>query len=124
MESGESGGETPEIKEVATPAGLTATKDGCDGSILVTWDYNGDVEPTKFILKANGNTIAEPNGDVREYLHQNVGNYQTVEYQITAEGSYNGVNSSRTSSKAEGKTTGAPSQPSSFNASPRVIMCF
>lgn len=103
---------TPEPPKVSRPAGLKATTDRCDGKVLVSWDYNGDVEPTKFILNAGGTDI-QLAGDIREYL-SSIGDHSSKVYKIKAKGP---INESEWTSMVTGSTEGFPSKPTSFSAS-------
>ena len=102
----------PAPPKVSKPAGLTATTDRCDGKILVSWDYTGDVEPTNFVLNDGASDINIP-GDKREYLHD-VGEFASRTYTIYAEGP---INQSSPTSEVTGSSQGLPSAPSSFGAS-------
>ncbi|MCG6191088.1 LamG-like jellyroll fold domain-containing protein [Maribellus maritimus] len=104
--------ETPEPPVVIKPVGLSATTDRCDGNVLLSWDYYGDVEPTQFEIDADG-TVLTANGDERELLHE-IGAYGSVKYKIRAIGP---INESAWTSTVTGVTSGNPTKPTSFSAS-------
>ncbi|MGK7396860.1 MAG: LamG-like jellyroll fold domain-containing protein, partial [Candidatus Cyclobacteriaceae bacterium M3_2C_046] len=110
--SSEAAVQAPAPPKVSKPAGLTASTGRCDGKILVSWDYNGDVEPTSFILSIGG-TDKTLNGDLREYLDETVGTHTTRSYTIKAKGP---INTSDATTAVSGSTSGPPDQPGSISA--------
>jgi hypothetical protein len=106
--------DVPEPPRVIKPSNLQASKDRCDGVIHLSWNYNGEVEPSAFRIRRDGSVIASVNGDIWEY-NDPVGEYETHDYQIKAIGILAGDETDYTTA-TEGSTTGYPSQPTLLSA--------
>lgn len=100
--------ETPEPPMVTKPSNLKASAGRCDGKILVSWSYNGDVEPSSFVLKT-GSSSATISGDVWEYEYDAGAHKTGVNFQVKAVGL---LNESDFTSVATGSTSGPPVLPS------------
>ena len=106
--------DVPEAPGVIKPSNLQASTDRCDGVVHLTWNYNGEVEPSEFRIRRDGSVIGSVNGDVWEY-DDPVGEFESHSYQVQAVGILAGDETDWTS-ETEGITTGYPGKPELLSA--------
>lgn len=107
----------PKPPYVIKPDGLITDKNSCNGNVVITWNYAGDVVPNSFTIKrtegGNSVDIEDIENDKREYI-DSLGIHTTATYSVCAVGK---VNTSDFTTSTSTTTYGFPSAPNNFSAS-------